>query len=72
MTALASPAMGRDVLLNFKCTEAERDAFKAAAERCGMSLSAWLREIALAGAGESDLLRDLDRARRRAEKMEDR
>lgn len=60
----------RDVLINFKASEVERDAFHAAAERCGLSLSAWLREVALAAAGESDLLRDLERARKRAERGE--
>lgn len=56
--------MTRDVLVNFKVSESERAAFHAAAERCGVSLSAWLREVALAAAGESRLLRDLRRAER--------
>lgn len=62
--------MSRDVLINFKASEPERAAFHAAAERCGLTLSAWLREVALAAAGESDLLRDLSRARKRAERLE--
>jgi uncharacterized protein (DUF1778 family) len=62
--------MTRDVMVNFKATEPERDAFKAAADRCGMSLSAWLREVALAAAGESDLLRELESARRHAKRLE--
>lgn len=64
--------MSRDVLVNFKATLEQREAFASAAERCGLTLSAWLREVALAAAGESDLLRDLDRARKRAAKMEER
>jgi uncharacterized protein (DUF1778 family) len=64
--------MSRDVLVNFKATTEQREAFAAAAERCGLTLSAWLREVALAAAGESDLLRDLDKARKRAAKMEER
>jgi uncharacterized protein (DUF1778 family) len=71
MTALPSPAMtNRDVLINFKATPEQRDAAHAAAERCGMTLSAWLREVMLAASGESDLLRDLERARKHAKKLE--
>lgn len=69
LTALPSPTMTRDAMVNFRATETERAALHAAAERCGMSLTAWLREVALAAAGESDLLRDLDRARRHAAKL---
>jgi uncharacterized protein (DUF1778 family) len=73
MTALPStPMTDRDVMINFRATESERKALHAAAERCGMTLTAWLREVALAAAGESDLLRDLSRARKRAQKMEER
>jgi antitoxin component of RelBE/YafQ-DinJ toxin-antitoxin module len=57
------------VLVNFRVEPDERAAFAAAADRCGLTLSAWLREVALAAAGESDLLRDLVRARKRAEKL---
>lgn len=62
--------MTRDVLINFKVSDEERDAFKAAAERCGLSLSAWLREVGLAAAGESELLRSLKRAERAGKRRE--
>lgn len=57
--------MTRDVLFNFRLSAEERDAFRDAAERCGMSAAAWLREVGLAAAGESEMLRALKRAERR-------
>lgn len=62
--------MSRETIVNFKAREDEREALRAAAERCGLTLSAWLREVALAAAGRSDLLRDLSRARSRARRLE--
>lgn len=60
----------RDVMVNFRATEAEREALDRAAARCGMTRTDWLREVALAAAGESALVRDLERARKRAARLE--
>ncbi len=69
--ALPSPAMTtKDKVANFRTTSARLAAYTAAAERCDMSLSEWLDHVAAAAAGKSDLLRDLDRARRHAAKLE--
>lgn len=71
MTALPSPAMStKDKVAQFRTTSARFAAYTAAADRCDMTLSEWLDHVAAAAAGESDLLRDLERARKHAAKLE--
>lgn len=71
MTALPSPAMTDDgyVIINFKGPASLREAIKTRAAKLNMSASAYMREVMAAALGESDLLRDLERARKRAERM---
>lgn len=40
----------RNTLMQTRLTPAESDTFKAAAERCGLELSSWVRERLLAAA----------------------
>lgn len=41
-------ASRRESLIKVLATEDERDAFQAAADRMGLSLSAWMRAVAIA------------------------
>jgi len=40
---------GEGVLINFRATTAEREAYQRAAEAAGMSLSDWIRSLCEAG-----------------------
>ena len=53
-----------DAVVQFRATSEEARAMDAAAERAGLTRSAWLRLVALAGCGEDELLGALERARR--------
>jgi uncharacterized protein (DUF1778 family) len=44
----------RDALIKVLATPDERDAFQAAADAAGMSLSTWVRHVALKAAKTSD------------------
>ena len=57
------------VIINFKGPASLHVAIKARAAALDMSASAYIREVLAAALGESDLLRDLGRARRQAERM---
>ena len=43
----------REAIMKVLATDAERDAFQAAADAAGMSLSTWLRHVALKAAKPS-------------------
>lgn len=55
---------GRNFVL--RLTDTQRAALEVAAEQAGLTLAAWLREVALAAAGRPELgeAASLDRARR--------
>ena len=59
-----STTMKRDVQMNIRVADEEAAAFKAAAEEAGLSLSDWLRAVALAASGTGVLEKHLRRARR--------
>jgi len=46
-----SPKAKPTVQFNFRCTEQEITAFRAAAERSGLDVSNWLRQLARRAAG---------------------
>lgn len=53
----------------FRTTAEQRDAFRTAAKKAGMTTSAWIRDICLAAAGASVLTRQMGVARERHEAM---
>lgn len=53
----------------FRTTDGQRDAMKAAAARCGVGLSFWVREIGLAAAGASELADQMGTARAKHDEM---
>jgi hypothetical protein len=73
MTALPSPAMtdDKDIMLNFRARQSDVDAIDAAAARCDMTRSEWIREVLRAAAdhaGHAELEGAKKRARRRFRK----
>ncbi len=53
----------------FRTTGQQREEMKSAAERTGMGLSAWVRDICLAAAGKSHLAKQMGVAREKHEQM---
>jgi uncharacterized protein (DUF1778 family) len=50
-TARAGRRARKDDFIKFRVTEAEKEALDQAAQKSGLALSAWLRQLALRAAG---------------------